>query len=115
MKVRRVENGDVPFGRGLAGYASGGEASLQLCWMRLSQWRGEGEDETVGVPWQSIRGYGMTTTAAAYIRATIVDTEGVSALSQFSIDFNRATRAYTANARVTTVDGFAGLVAGAFP
>ena len=115
MRVRRVENGDVPFGRGLAGYAAGGEATIQLCWMRLSQWRGEGEDDSVGIPWQNIRGYGSTETAAAYVRNTIVNTEGVESLEYFATTFDRSARTYVANARVRTVDGFTGLVSGVLP
>jgi len=115
MRVRRVENGDVPFGRGLSAFASAGEAALQLCWMNLSQWRGEGEDDSAGVPWQNIRGYGMVGAAAAYIRNAIVNTEGVSTMEQFSTNFDRTKRAYTATARVRTLDGFVGVVSGVFP
>lgn len=108
LRVRRVENGDVPFGRQKYAYASGGEAALQNVATSLKFLAGEWVfDTTKGVDYfgQILKKGASEVTSAAIIQAAIVAADGVQGLAAYSYQMDRQTRRLTSAATVQTVDG----------
>lgn len=107
LRVRRIENGDVPFGRQASAYASGGEAALQSVAQNLRSLANEWFLDSSGVDWfGTILRKGTTDTIAlAYIQQAILASNGVDSLANLVATFDRNKRAFTVTARVRTVDG----------
>jgi hypothetical protein len=110
MKCRRIdENGDPRFGRGAGDFLRDHEAVVQNVETRLGLNRGDWFlDTDAGVPWfgqaDAIMGSRETSPdGRAAIKATILDTEGVSALDRFAYGYNRTTRRQTFTADVRTI------------
>lgn len=88
MRVRRLdENGDYSFGRGEADFwVNTPEGVAQKVQTRLLLWAGEWFlDKTVGTLWiQQILGYNTAANRDIAIRTVILQTENVTALSNYS-------------------------------
>lgn len=116
MKIRRIVNGDVVFGHGLADFAVGDDATVQAVKCELRFQRGEWFlDITKGIPWlrhantdeRPILGRfpADLSYAAATIKATILSVDGVASIDTFDLDFNHATRALSCTAKGTLKTG----------
>jgi hypothetical protein len=88
MRVRKLDaNGDYSFGNGEADFwINAPEGVAQKVKTRLLLWTGEWFlDKTVGTPWlQKILGYNTAANRDVAIRTVILQTEGVTALSNYS-------------------------------
>jgi hypothetical protein len=116
LRVRRLDsNRDMTFGRGAQNYASGLEAVMQRVKARLLVLRGEWFlDTSDGVPWfqpgpndaQAIMGGPRNLMfAESQLKAAILQTDGVSSITSFTMNFTSANRKLTVSVRGTTVDG----------
>ena len=108
LRVRRVENGDVPFGRQLYAYAQGGEAAVQNVATTLKFLYGEWVfDRTKGIDYlgQILKKGASEVTSAAIVQAAIVGADGVQKLTAYSYQMDRTTRRLSISATVQTIDG----------
>jgi len=113
--VRRLDaNGDKTYGRGLANYATGAEATRQRLTSRLRLILGEWFlDTDAGIPWWQPEDSGVRPIMGgrpdfayteALVKAAILGTDGIATLRSFSMSFDSSTRRLTIQATVTTVD-----------
>lgn len=109
MLVRRLDgNHDMTFGHGLADMAVEAEACAQNVRTRLLLLQEEWFlDTEAGVPWlqQIMVKPANLALAESIIKRTILETEDVSELRDFSLSFDRNTRRMTIAATVTNVYG----------
>lgn len=114
--VRRLDqNGDMTFGRGLANYATGGEAAEQRLYTRMRLLAGEWFlDTDAGVPWWQPEGSGVQAIMgvprnddyiAAVLKTTALGSDGVASLVSFALSFDSSTRRQGASGVVKGVDG----------
>ncbi|WP_339053833.1 hypothetical protein [Arsenophonus endosymbiont of Crataerina pallida] len=109
MRYRRETNeGDYSFGQGDNAFLTNSPDAVTLAIKtRLSLWQGQWFlDSEGGTPWlQSILGkpyldaYGMT------VKQRILDTQGVTTLTDFNVNQNSTTRKLTITATVKTQYG----------
>lgn len=109
MQVRRLDrNHDMTFGRGLSNIARDDEAVAQRVRTRLYLLFGEWFLNTdAGVPYlQKITAKPADLFyTESVIKKTILDTEGIAAITGFSMDFDRNTRKLSIEAAVTNIYG----------
>lgn len=109
MKYRKLDaNGDHTFGNGNADFwKDTPEAVGQAVLTRLRLWLGEWFlDFTEGTPYQQgVLGKNNQTNADAVMRARILETQGVTAITAFSSTLNRDLRTYAVSATIDTVYG----------
>jgi len=109
MIVRRLNNDfDISFGHGLSDYARDQEAVAQNVRTRLQLLREEWFlDVDAGVPYlqEIMVKPANLPLAESYIKQTIIDTDGVDELRNFSMDFDRETRKLVVSSTVSTIYG----------
>lgn len=114
MRYRALTaNGDMTFGRGAANYLTDAPAAVvQAVKTRLQLIAGEWFlDLAAGTPYpQGVFGYNAPTADYA-IRQRILETEGVTAITEFESIFDAETRAKTIRATIATIYGDASLTA----
>lgn len=109
MKCRRLVNGDITGGAGLADFALGDEGTAQSVGCELKLLLGEWFlDTSRGVPWwrhpeateKTVMGNHPADLpyAESVIKAAILRVPGVAALTSFSLEFNHDTRAAVVSA-----------------
>lgn len=117
MRYRKLSStGDYVFGNGQEDfYRDVPEAPAQAVQTRLLLWQTEwflNVDE--GVPYlQGILGKGNEESASIILRSTILQTQGVLSLSDYSNVLNRETRKFSVSATIDTIYGTTTLQAGA--
>lgn len=107
LLTRRLDsNWDFTFGQGRANYAVDAEATAQKVKARLLLLQGEWFlDTSAGVPYLTkicVKPADLPL-AEALIKRTILGTEGVAAITEFSLDFNDGARRLTLSAKVRTI------------
>lgn len=105
MRVRRIDaNGDWTFGAGRAGYADRSESVAQRVKTRLLSFQGDWFlDLSHGLPWfQLIERPANLGRIERAVKAQILQTDGVSAVTAFSMSPNVTTRQL--NITTTIVD-----------
>ena len=109
MRVRRLDtNHDMTFGRGLGNIAKDAEGVAQKVKTRLYLLQGEWFlDTDAGVPYlQKFTTKPVDVNyAESVLKQTILDTEGVDSISNWSASLNRDTRRFTINCMVSTIYG----------
>jgi len=94
MRVRAIDtDNDWIFGRGLQDYKIDGRAVAQNVKTRLQSFYGDCFfDEESGIDWFNLLGYGTQELLEIAIKQTILETEGVSAIKDINISFDRERR-----------------------
>lgn len=109
MRVRRLDaNHDMTFGRGLGNIAKEAEAVAQRVKTRLYLLQGEWFlDTDAGVPYlQKIATKPVDLNyAESILKQTILETEGVDSISNWSASLNRDTRRFSITCTVSTIYG----------
>jgi len=109
MKYRALDSdGDFKFGNGnLDFHKDTPEAVGQAVLTRLRLWAGEWFlDTTEGTPYQAgVLGKTDLTTANLTMRDRILNTEGVTAIVEFSSSLNPDLRSYAVSATIDTIYG----------
>jgi len=109
MRYRREdENGDYTFGRGDDTWlVNSPEAVAQAIKTRFLLWYGQWFlDTTTGTPWmQSVLGKQKPEIYNMAIRQRILDTPGVSAITEFNTTVNTSTRRVSFTATIETIYG----------
>jgi hypothetical protein len=109
MRYRKLDkNGDMTFGRGLSDfYVDVPEAPAQHAFTRLRLEEGEWFlDRREGTPWQTrVLGHFTENTRDPVIRHRILDTTGVTEITEYSSALDPDTRRYGVNARMNTAYG----------
>lgn len=109
MLTRRLNDShDMSFGTGIADYAVEAEACAQNVKTRLLLLMGEWFlDTSAGVPYLNdimIRPANMPI-VESLVKKTILETDGVSAITDFTMTVDRESRRLTIQATVTTIYG----------
>lgn len=108
-RVRRLDaNHDMTFGRGRGNIAQDAEAVAQKVRTRLYTLQGEWFlDTDAGVPYlQKITTKPVDLNyVEAVLKQTILDTEGVDSISNWSATLNRDTRKFSISCTVSTIYG----------
>jgi hypothetical protein len=100
--------GDLLIERGEFVFVTGGDAVAQEVRVRLAWWRGEWFlDLRQGIPYvEQLLGHGVSeATIRAVLRAEIEAVPGVSRVTAFDIESNRATRHTTVDVEILTTEG----------
>ena len=109
MRYRKLtSSGDYSFGRGTSDwYVNQPEAVAQAVQTRLRLETGEWFlDTTEGTPWRTkVLGKRTSDTRDIVIRARILGTSGVTAITAYNSDLNRTTRGFTVAATISTAYG----------
>lgn len=109
MRYRRLdEDGDMKFGNQQADFhRNTPEAVAQAVMTRLKLWVGEWFiDQTEGTPYQqAILGKRTRASIEPAIRSRILETQGVTAIDEFSISIDPDERKVTINATISTAYG----------
>lgn len=109
MRYRALdENGDYSFGQGSTNFlVNSPEAVAQLVTTRLKLWTGEWFlDTTEGTPYQSqVLGTGTASTRDLAIRERILETQGVTGITDYASIVDPTTRAFTCAATIDTIYG----------
>ncbi|QZN96397.1 hypothetical protein [Symbiopectobacterium purcellii] len=109
MRYRRESaDGDYTFGQGDDTWLiNSPEAVAQAVKTRFELWRGQWFlDTTEGTPWkQSVLGKQRSEIYNLAIRQRILDTKGVSAITEFNTTVNSATRRVSFTATIETIYG----------
>lgn len=109
MRVRRIDKShDMTFGRGRGNFADLAESVAQRVKTRLYLLKGEWFlDTTAGVPYlQKIATKPVDVAyAESVLKQTILQTDGVASITEWSADLNRQTRKFSVACRVTTIYG----------
>lgn len=94
MRVRAVDyNHDWTFGSGLQDYKLNGRAVAQNVKTRILSFYGDCFfDEEAGIDWFNLLGYGTQELLETSIKQTIIETEGVSAINNINIVYDRERR-----------------------
>lgn len=105
MRVRALDaNGDWTFGRGTNDYLVDLKAIEQNISTRLKSFLGDCFfDINAGIDWFGFLGGKDQLGLNLAVRAVILNTDGVTALTQFSVELNHTTRLFTMTYGVTTV------------
>jgi len=107
MRVRALDpQGDMQFGRGPSEFLVNNSACVaQLVLTALKLHQGEWFlDVTAGVPWESqVLGFNPSSLYDATIKSAILGVQGVASIVSYSSSLNRATRALTVSATITTI------------
>lgn len=113
MRYRRLsEDGDRAFGRAqMDFYRNTPEAVAQAVVTRLRLWLGEWFlDQTEGTPWQAgALGKGRQNSIDPMLRLRILETEGVTAITNYTSDYDADQRKVTLRATIATRYGEAQL------
>lgn len=107
MLVRRLSTDwDMTFGRGLANFARDAEATAQAVKTRLQLLRSEWFlDTSAGVPYLQdicVKPSDIPL-AESIVKQTILETEGVAEIVDFTSEFHPGTRKFSIFARVRTI------------
>ncbi len=109
MRYRALSpTGDYTFGQNLQNFLYDTAAAVaQAVKTRLGLVQGEWFlDNTVGTPWNTqILGAGTQNMYDLALQNVILGTEGVTEITQYSSNLNRATRALAVNATIDTIYG----------
>ncbi|MGQ5288440.1 hypothetical protein ACULN0_03645 [Pectobacterium actinidiae] len=109
MRYRREsEDGDYTFGRGDDTWLiNSPEAVAQAIKTRFELWFGQWFlDTSAGTPWiQSVLGKQRPDTYSLAIRQRILETQGVSSISEFNTTVNSTTRRVSFTATIETIYG----------
>ncbi|MBQ4775244.1 MULTISPECIES: hypothetical protein [Pectobacterium] len=109
MRYRREsEDGDYTFGQGDDTWLiNSPEAVAQAVKTRFELWLGQWFlDTAAGTPWiQSVLGKQRSDTYNLAIRQRILETQGVSSISEFNTTVNSATRRVSFTATIETIYG----------
>lgn len=110
MRIRKVEpeTGDMRFGSGQADFwRDVPDGVAQHVQSRLQLYRGEWFlDIADGTPWRTeVLGKYTGPTRDMVLRARILETPGVTAITAYDSALNRDTRAFTAQATISTQYG----------
>lgn len=98
MRVRRLDNQhDWTFGNGFSSYASQSEAIAQCVQTRLWSFMGDWFlDLDHGLPWLEQMGRGVNLSEwEMRIKRHVLQTEGVSAITDYQADFDPENRKFT--------------------
>lgn len=111
MRYRKLDqNGDYQFGNGGADFwKDQPEAVAQSVQTRLFLFRGEWFlDSTEGMTWKTeVLGVRTANTRDPAIRRRVLGTTGVKAITAYSSNLNRDTRAFSVNLTIDTIYGAA--------
>lgn len=109
MRYRKLDAaGDMSFGKGQADFhINVPEAPAQAVKTRLALWVGDWFlDLAEGMAWKTkVLGKYTGPTRDVVVRARILGTQGVTAITAYSSNLDRDTRAFSANVSITTVYG----------
>lgn len=111
MIYRQLDaNGDMTFGHGLANFLANSPATVaQAVMTRLRLYSGEWFLDTQdGTPWRTkVLGVRTAGTRDVVLRARILGTPGVTAITSFTATVDPVSRRYTVQAGIDTVYGSA--------
>lgn len=111
MRYRKLDSqGDYSFGRGKQDFwVDVPEAVAQSVQTRLFLFRGEWFlDSTEGMTWKTeVLGVRTANTRDPAIRRRVLGTTGVKAITAYSSNLNRDTRAFSVNLTIDTIYGAA--------
>lgn len=116
MRYRRLQNGDMTFGSQQANFLrDSAQTVAQAVVTRLNLWLGEWFlNTTEGTPYsQAALGKYTTATIEPAIRSRILETEGVTSIESFGIQFDPDTRKVEIQASINTIYG-ATIIEGVF-
>jgi hypothetical protein len=106
--TRRIVNGDMSFGQGLANMCTGSESVAQNVVTRLRTFKGEwflDLDAGVGYLQDIFVKPANVPLSEADLKAEIIKTDGVATLNSFQFNLNHVTRQATLSADVVTIYG----------
>lgn len=105
MRVRAIdENNDWTFGRGLQDYKIEQRAISQNVKTRILSFYGDCFfDETAGIDWFRLLGYGTQELLLMSIKETVVNTEGVTAINDVTVTIDREQRSFVVKYDIQTI------------